>query len=116
MKSLSGLIVFVATVPAFGQPPIVVTGEPLPSISVSYADLDLARAHDIDKLRWRVRAAARSLCFDATREVLAVQALEWQCYSDALGSANRDIDQAVAMRRTGSSFAATAQAILVQIR
>ena len=100
---------------ATAEPPVFVTGETLPSIRVSYADLNLGQTKDVDRLRARVRRAAHSLCFDATRDPLALGDLERTCFKAARANANARIDEVVALR-SDMSVAAAAQAIVVQTR
>jgi len=100
---------------AFAQRPIYVPSEPLPSVRVSYADLDLARPTDIDRLRLRARTAAQSVCFDASRSPLTIAARDHACYSIAMARANRDIDQVVQDKISGASVSATLQAIVIHV-
>jgi UrcA family protein len=116
MKSPAGLIILFAAMPAFGRPPIVVTGEPLPSVQVSYADLNLARPSDVNRLHWRVKAAARSLCIDGTRNPLVIEAMDRECYSTAIDKADRDIDQVVAQNRLGMGLTAATRVIVVSAK
>jgi UrcA family protein len=111
----AALLAPVIGTPAFAQPPIYVPYEVLPSVTVNYADLDLARSSDVDRLRVRVRTAAHSICFDATRNPLMIQALDQDCYSIALSRANHAIDQVVLDKVSGASVSATLQAIVVQV-
>lgn len=101
---------------AFAQPPVIISGEPLPSVRVSYADLDLSRSAAVNLLRLRVRAAARSLCIDGTRNPLTIQMKDRACYVAAVDAADRDIEKAVADRGGGASIAAAAQIIMVRAK
>ena len=100
MKSALCFLAVCASAPALAQPPVIVSGELLPFATVSYADLDLGQSAGVDRLRMRVRAAARYLCIDGTRQPLSVSALERACYRTAMERANRDVDQAVGQRDT----------------
>ena len=90
--------------------------EPLDSRQVSYADLDLDRARDIDRFRSRVRRAARSLCFDATRDSIAVETLDRACFTEAVERADRQIAQAVQAHRSNVKMASGKRFVLVQPR
>ena len=90
--------------------------EPLDSKQVSYADLDLDRAKDIDRFRSRVRRAARSLCIDATRDSIAVEKLDRACFSESVKRADRQIAEAIQAHQSSVKLASGKQFILVRGR
>lgn len=94
-KSLIGLAALVsASVPAFGQPPIIVEG--LPTAIVSYADLDLSNPAGQQALNGRVRRAAEQLCVDNRVRDLARTQTGRACLSFALNHAQGQVQQAIA--------------------
>ena len=95
---------------------VAANGEPLASRKVSYADLNLNRDADVDRLRYRVRAAASRLCYDATRDSIAFENLNRLCFSDTVEGADRQIAQAVQAHRSNVKTALAAGFILVQTK
>lgn len=91
-------------------------GEPLASRKVSYADLDLGRETDVDRLRRRVRSAAGSLCHDATRDSIVSENLERLCFNDTMEGANRQITRLVQAHRSNSKMAQGTAFIMVRAR
>lgn len=74
---------------------------PQQAVSVSYADLDLARSEDVSRLERRVQTAAGTLCNAGSRS-LSMQAKASECRADVLANARADIDTAIASARTGT--------------
>lgn len=91
-------------------------GEPLASRKVSYADLDLGRETDVDRLRRRVRSAASSLCHDATRDSIVSENLVRLCFNDTMEGANRQIAQLVQASRSTSKMAQGTALILIRAK
>jgi UrcA family protein len=94
-KSLIMLAALVAgSVPALGQAPIVVEG--LPSVTVTFADLDLSSPDGQARLNSRVRRAAEQLCIEHAARDLVRSALARHCMKTALSDAHRQMEQAIA--------------------
>lgn len=66
------------------------------AIEVRYGDLDLSASQDVDRLRARVRSAARQIC--AYNGVLGVKGSQMRkaCLNNTLEKANRDVEVAIA--------------------
>jgi len=59
----------------------------IPSVAVSYADLDLNTPSGVDVLYARLRAASRSVCHVGEKWALADVMASRSCYSRVLGAA-----------------------------
>jgi len=116
MKSCVAIFACSIAVPALAQPPITVASEAVPSVEVSYADLDLANRKDVDRLRRRVNMAARSLCFDSMHSPLEFETLERACYASGTQRAYNDIDQLIVRRASVAALPAAAQVIVVRVK
>jgi UrcA family protein len=90
---LPGLALAILACPGMAQP-IVVEG-PAPSVSVSYADLDLSSGNGRQTLEGRVARAAATLCSEAGRKDLERATWEHRCLSTALSKARADMSRAV---------------------
>jgi UrcA family protein len=91
----AGLLLIQASA-AIGQP-IVVQGDPMPTATVSYADLDLGTAAGRTRLDSRIRRAAKSLCLDEGVRDLADRLDQKSCMNFAVASARPQIEQAIVM-------------------
>ena len=91
---------------AAAQPPLVVTGEPLPFRVVSYADLNLGSQAGQERLVHRIRAAASDLCIENSREEIKFSTARRACYRTALNSGIRQMNSAVAASESGTTLAA----------
>ena len=107
---LVAAIMFTA-VPAAAQP--IVVEAAVPSVSVSYADLDLSSASGRQTLEGRVARAASSLCTESGRKSLDTAMWEHRCLSSALSKARTDIGRASA---DSSARVASKATILVAAR
>lgn len=74
------------------------------SAQVRIDDLDLASPSDQQRLDRRVASAARRLCTDGTRGVVAMQH-EQRCIALALESAAPQAERAIALARTNRRLA-----------
>jgi len=95
-----------ATVEAQTQEPFVVEGRLDPNLEVryvSYRDLNLGLQEGVDRLNRRVRATARSLCFDEGRVALWQETDSRRCFQDSMAHAQPQIDAAVASFRIASA-------------
>jgi UrcA family protein len=101
MSSL--LILALATLPMGG-----VAAEPdaVPSVTVSYADLDLARARDATRLHRRIAAAVEQVCGTAKVGDLRAERRNDACRHDAFAATAPKIGLAVAAARDGHRLAA----------
>jgi len=104
---LGALLVVATTTPARGQSQRAVTivaPEPLTD-SVPYGDLSLALGHDRSVLHRRVSAAVGKVCPILDRDGFVY---EWQdCRDFAWRGADRQIQQAIDLARSGSTMAMT---------
>ena len=94
--ALAATLIIVQTSAAVGQP-IVIQGDPLPSATVSYADLDLGTDAGRARLDSRIRRAAKQLCLDEGVRDLADRLDQKSCMNFAVASARPQIEQAVVM-------------------
>ena len=112
MKKLSILTVAAAafaSTSASAMDPITIVGG-VPTIHVSYADLNLATAAGRDRLDQRVRQAANQLCVDnAVRDIDRALAGR-TCVSDAISSADAQV------RMAGKSGLGARQLIAVALK
>lgn len=79
---------------AAAQPMVVEGG--LPTISVTYADLNLASDAGRERLLARVRGAATRLCQNHLAGVTSEQIQRRSCYRAAIADARNQMNQAVA--------------------
>jgi UrcA family protein len=75
--------------------PVVIRGD-VPTVSVSYADLNITAPAGRHTLEGRVARAAASLCVDTRRTPLDEYIAGRECFSGAMARARVDIDIAVA--------------------
>jgi UrcA family protein len=101
---LLGSLLF-ASGSAWGQPPVVVTGDALPFQVVSYADLNIGSKAGQDRLVNRIRSAAEDLCLSSSKEQVKFEAARHHCYSTALNSGITQMNSAIANRANGSTLA-----------
>ena len=85
---------------------VVVVGEPAPSQTVSYADLNIASESGKTRLQHRIRAAARSLCLENNVDSLETELTRRACFESAVGDGYRQMDVAIAARASGAPLAA----------
>jgi UrcA family protein len=78
--------------------PIVVEGN-APTMTVSYADLNITAAAGRQALEGRVSRAASALCLENHRASIGELQGQNQCFSQALSRARADIDLAVSRAR-----------------
>jgi UrcA family protein len=78
--------------------PIVVEGA-VPTVTVSYADLNITASAGRRALEGRVTRAASALCLENRRASLGELQGEARCFSQALSRARADIDVAVSRAR-----------------
>ena len=115
MLKLTSLLVAAAAfsgAAAAQNPSVVVSGEP--TVTVSYADLNLASAGGRAALDRRVRQAARALCVDERVADLERAIAGRACLASALASARPQIEQALAAG--GATRLAANRTISVSIR
>lgn len=93
--------------------PVVIRGD-VPTVSVSYADLNITAPAGRHTLEGRVARAAAGLCIDARKTPLDEYIAGRECFSSAMARAKVDIDIAVA--RASSQFASAARTIRVAAR
>jgi UrcA family protein len=82
--------------------PVVIQGG-LPTITVSYADLNITAAAGRHTLEGRVARAAAELCLDGRPQPLDEYGAGRECFTGAMARAKTDIDIAVA--RAGGQLA-----------
>ena len=99
---------------AGAQPPVTVYGSNAPSVTVSYADLDLSSASGIARIHNRVRGAASDLCLEPTKETLSFSLMRTMCYRSAVDSGFAQIDRIVADKLAGKASLATAIVIIAR--
>ena len=68
-------------------------------VAVSIADLDLASAGGVATLKKRVRAAARTVCGQASAGDVAIRDSIEACRADAVAGARREMATAIAAAR-----------------
>lgn len=105
-------VVVPSTVLAQGS--IVVTGEPRPTATVSYADLNLRSEDGVGNLKHRVRRAANQLCLEHRVPTIGARLAGRVCRDDALAGAQGQI--AAAINNAGSQSYAAAQTIVVALK
>lgn len=66
------------------------------TIEVRYSDLDLSASGDVDRLRTRVRSAARQICAYSGMRGVEIEMMRRECLDQALNKANSDIEVAIA--------------------
>ena len=87
VSMLGAVAATVATV-AFATPAAAQTQE---QVSVSYADLDLAKPADATRFGYRLRAAAEQVCGPDNAKDVRVHQSVTACRKDALSRANADV-------------------------
>ena len=103
-----------ASSPAVGQSVLDdIQGEE--SVAISYADLNLAQAKDVDRLVWRIKEAATAICFDGSREPLDIAIPDRACYNAAVSNGRREVDVAIA-HRADARLLAAARVIIVRAK
>lgn len=103
-----------ASSPAFGQS-VLDDIQREESVAISYADLNLAQAKDVDRLVWRIKEAATAICFDGSREPLDIAIPDRACYNAAVSNGRREVDVAIA-HRADASLLAAARVIIVRAK
>lgn len=114
MRWVIPLLVACTSTTSLGQS-VISDGDAEESISISYADLNLGQAKDLDRLMWRIKGAAASICFEGSHEPLNIEIADRACFESAVGNARRQVDQAVA-HRSDTSVLAAARVIVVRAR
>lgn len=99
---------------ASAEPPVTVYGSSAPTARVSYADINLASARGVDRLRSRVRSAASDICLEPVKEDLEVSSARKMCYRTAINDGFSQIDRLVADHLAGKASLTTA--ILISAR
>ncbi len=107
----SAILLSAIPVAAFAATPetIVHADRDRASLSVSFADLNLADARGVSRLEWRIKSAARSLCLTAGRKPVAFEQREAQCVSEAIDDAQSQV--AAAIGSFGTDVASRAIAV-----
>jgi UrcA family protein len=106
-------LALVATQAAAQVSPVVIQGD-VPSVAVSYADLNITAPAGRHTLEGRVARAAAGLCIDGRPQPLDEYVAARECFSGAMARAKVDIDLAVA--RAGGQLASAARSIRVAAR
>jgi UrcA family protein len=106
-------LALVATQAAAQISPVVIQGD-VPSVAVSYADLNITVPAGRHTLEGRVARAAAGLCIDARPTPLDEYVAGRQCLSAAMSRARIDIDIAVA--RANNRLASAVRSIRVAAR
>ena len=100
-----------------GEAPVIVEGiTDRPVIYVSFADLNLAEAADVNRLNQRVRRAANRLCVQPGLQPASEEFRDNLCRAEALGDAGRQIETAVANFGKEQFAAASKRRISVALR
>ena len=88
----------------------------LVTASVSYADLNLAQARDVESLRYRIKGTAQSLCGSSFRYELVNGIGRKVCVTDAVASAQPAFDAAVGAARHPSVIISRGASLIVTAR
>jgi UrcA family protein len=91
-------------------------GAELVTASVSYADLNLSQAGDVESLRYRIKGTAQSLCGSSFRYELVNGIGRRVCVSDAVASAQPAFEAAVGAARRGSVIISSGASLLITAR
>ncbi len=91
---------------AIAQPPVVVIGEALPTVVVSFADLNIASDAGQARLVQRIRAAAKDLCIENNKQDLDVMIARSGCYKTAMSGGLAQLRRVIAGQDSGASLAA----------
>ena len=117
LKSFSVIrcsISVIASVSSIASPamaePVIVTGEPAPSASVSIGDLNVYSASGHARAVARVRSTASNLCLASAIEPLEMRLARTKCFRSAFSSGKQQLDALVA-QSAGSATLATALTI-----
>ena len=89
------------------QTPLVVKGSNAPFKVVNYGDLNLASQSGQERLFGRIRAAARSICYENNIEEVKFVLMRRDCYDTAVSDGLRQMRTAIAGNINGKAFAAT---------
>jgi len=103
-----------ATLQAAEKPLLVEGQSDVPTVHVSYADLNLASQAGVDRLEARVRRAATRLCIDPGYQPLGLAMAGMRCKAEAIEGASGQIEVAVA-RFQSAGYAARSR-IAVAVR
>ena len=106
-------LALVATQTAAQISPVVIQGD-VPSVAVSYADLNIAVPAGRHTLEGRVARAAAGLCLGGRPQPLDEYVAGRECFTSAMTRAKIDIDIAVA--RANNQLASAARSIRVAAR
>lgn len=90
---------------AVATPAMAQTGDDRPQIRIDVADLDLATAHDRQRLATRIRTTVNSLCSADGRSVLD-QMRAQECRTAALAAVTPQVDRAIALAQRNQRLAA----------
>lgn len=99
-KTIALILIGLGTGIASAQP-VTIHGQTEPRVRVSYADLDIGTPEGADRLRSRVRAAAKGLCLDNNVDPLPFELMQRKCFRTALDDGYAKIDQAISYRLAG---------------
>ena len=99
---------------ASAQPPVTVYGSNAPTVSVSYADLNIASERGVQTLQGRVRAAASDLCLEPVWADLSVSTARTTCYRAAVHDGFAQINRLASEKMAGKS--SLSSAILISAR
>jgi UrcA family protein len=94
--AMTALIVPIATPAHAMDETVVEANAPRPVAKVSYADLDLRRASDVEQLNARVHRAATNLCINPNERELGRLILGRECRKAALEGAKPQVLAAIA--------------------
>ena len=101
---------FIVALTLIGSPavagPVIVTGDPAPSATVSIADLQLGSPAGHAKAVSRLRGAASDLCLTTAVESVDARIARGRCYRTALSSGMLQLERIVASARTSASLPA----------
>ena len=88
---------------ASAQPPVTVYGSNAPTVSVSYADLNISSERGIETLQGRVRAAASGLCLEPVWADVSVSTARTSCYRAAVHDGFAQIKQLASDKMAGKT-------------
>lgn len=100
---LSGLAVLAS--PALAEV-VVVVADPVPTIRVSYADLNLGTQSGVDRMRTRINSAAGTLCLTNDVEPVKIRSARKACFNHAKADGYSKLDRLLAERQNGTAIAA----------
>jgi UrcA family protein len=100
-------ILTLATIGAALMSATAASADDVRRVPISFADLDLTRDADVERLRDRVGIAARRACYSSVRLPLSEALDRQRCLASAKEGAEGQIRSAVAQIRSGTAVAST---------